>query len=85
MLVGEGGCRGDDWDSDNWPKPIKGDKTADECGSECYKNAKCTGFHLTKASKKKSAEKRSCSLYGHEDYVAVKGLGGECYQITRGE
>ena len=28
-----------------------------------------------------ASQRRPCFLFGHEDYVAVKALGGECYQI----
>merc|ERR1711973_719535 len=86
FLIGNGGCRGEDWDSGDWPKAIKGDKSLDDCSHECLVDAKCTGFHLVKARGGKQAEasqRRPCFLFGHEDYVAVKALGGECYQIKR--
>ena len=28
-----------------------------------------------------ASQRRPCFLFAHEDYVAVKALGGECYQI----
>ena len=49
FLIGNGGCRGEDWDSGDWPKAIKGDKSLDDCSHECLVDAKCTGFHLVKA------------------------------------
>ena len=83
LLIGNGGCRGENWDGGDWPKAIKGDKSLDECCQMCMKDAECKGFHLVK-SKKPNATKRPCLLFGHQNLVAVKGLGGECYQVQRG-
>ena len=80
-LLGAGGCRGQGWDSGEWPILLKGAKNVNECCKECTKKKGCSSFHIGKLHKGKD-EKGDCFLFSHTSIVPVKSLGGECYQIT---
>ena len=77
QLVGPGACRGKDWSDDDWPQ-VAGEKTVDQCCSQCQQTKGCTAFSLGKAKK----AKKPCLLYNHRDIQPASSLGGECYKIT---
>eukprot|EP00096_Caligus_rogercresseyi_P016521 TRINITY_DN920_c0_g1_i3.p1 TRINITY_DN920_c0_g1~~TRINITY_DN920_c0_g1_i3.p1 ORF type:complete len:1395 (-),score=386.10 TRINITY_DN920_c0_g1_i3:125-4309(-) len=70
-IIGEGGCRGPNWSSDDWPKPLGNNK---DCCSACTKTEGCTGYHISKKGKE-------CVLYGHKDLIPAKSLGGNCFRL----
>ena len=74
--IGDGGCRGSDWNRKGCPK-LLGRFTLDDCASECAKVNYCTAFHVLKFDTKDG--KYDCLLFAHKDVIAVKNLGGACY------
>jgi hypothetical protein len=76
VSVGEGGCRGTGWDKGVWPV-IAGKRLKNACATMCLSNG-CTAFHILHEEK----GLYDCLLFGHDDVIAVKGLGGECLKLS---
>lgn len=76
--MGEGGCRGLDWNRKGCPKFV-GRVSLAKCGQECGKVSYCSAFHVLKHDEKDDTYE--CFLFGHKDVVAVKSLGGTCYAL----
>ena len=74
--VGPGGCRGDDWDFEDWPHFL-GRQTFDQCALKCAKDDDCTAFHVLRPSGKTF----ECLHFGHDIVISVRGLGGACYKL----
>ena len=74
--IGEGGCRGQDWNRKGCPKLI-GRVTLDACAKECRKSSYCTAFHVLKFDSKDGTHE--CLIFGHDNVIPVKSLGGQCY------
>ena len=77
--IGEGGCRGQDWNRKGCPKLI-GRVTLDACAKECRKSNYCTAFHVLKFDSQDGTHE--CLIFGHDNVIAVKSLGGECYTFV---
>ena len=76
VKIGEGGCRGQDWNRKGCPKLI-GRVTLDACAKECRKSSYCTAFHVLKFDSKDGTHE--CLIFGHDNVIPVKSLGGQCY------
>lgn len=76
VTVGEGGCRGKEWGKAPWPVDA-GRLTTEQCAKSCLEKS-CTGFHILK-EKDGTFE---CLLFGHNDVLAVKSLGGKCLKLS---
>lgn len=79
VKIGEGGCRGQDWNRKGCPKLI-GRVTLDACAKECRKSNYCTAFHVLKFDSQDGTHE--CLIFGHVNIIAVKSLGGECYTLV---
>ena len=78
--LGEGLCRGYNWqDGANWPKD-KGRRSPKECHVACKQTSGCTAFDFSQPDK--SGKKVNCFLYGHKDVQPASGLEGKCYKMT---
>ena len=82
MKIGDGGCRGTDWNKKGCPKFV-GRVDLDTCAKECRKHSYCTAFHILKHDPKDNTHE--CFLFAHKDVAAVKALGGECYTFEEKE
>ena len=58
------------------PKLI-GRVTLDACAKECRKSSYCTAFHVLKFDSKDGTHE--CLIFGHDNVIPVKSLGGQCY------
>ena len=74
--IGEGGCRGQEWNKKGCPKLV-GRVSLDVCAKECRKSSYCTAFHVLKFDAKDGTYE--CLMFGHDNVIAVKNLGGTCY------
>jgi hypothetical protein len=75
--VGQGGCRGKNWNQP--PFPVKqGRLSTANCAKVCLKSD-CSAFHMLYPEDDGTAE---CFLYGHKELIPVKGLGGTCYSLS---
>merc|ERR1712106_852530 len=75
--VGEGGCRGKNWNQP--PFPIdQGRLSKTNCAKVCLKND-CSAFHMLHPEDDGTAE---CFLYGHTDVIPVTRIGGTCYSMS---
>jgi len=75
--VGEGGCRGKNWNQPPYPVD-QGQLSKTNCAKVCLKND-CSAFHMIYPEEDGTAE---CFLYGHKDIITVTRLGGTCYSIS---
>lgn len=79
-LVGLGGCRGDEWQSEDgdWPK-FKERQSLDACAMACAKNDDCSAFHVLREDEAKKTFE--CLLFDHDDVITVPRLGGACFEL----
>ena len=82
MKIGDGGCRGTDWNKKGCPKFV-GRVDLDACAKECRKHSYCTAFHILKHDPNDNTHE--CFLFAHKDVAAVKALGGACYTFEEKE
>merc|ERR1712106_316041 len=75
--VGLGGCRGKNWNQPPYPVN-QGRLSKANCAKVCLKS-ECSAFHMLHPEDDGTAE---CFLYGHEELIPVKGLGGTCYTLS---
>ena len=78
--VGPGGCRGEEWASDDgdWPK-WKGRQTFDACALACAKDDDCSAIHVLREDEEEKTFE--CLLFDHDDVIAVGALGGGCFEL----
>ena len=76
VTVGEGGCRGKEWNKAPWPVDA-GRLSTEKCAKACLVQS-CSGFHILKEEEGTF----ECLLFGHQDVLAVKGLGGKCLKLS---
>ena len=79
-LVGNGLCRGKDWQIEGlWPKD-EGIETFDRCALECKKDQACTAFDVSPSEKKDFFQ---CHHFGHDKVTATNSvsLRGKCYKM----
>ncbi len=77
--VGEGLCRGPNWQRIGWPKDM-GLRGIGDCFKACQESKGCTAFDLVPT--KGSSTKTECLLYGHKDIVPASNLDGHCYVVS---
>merc|ERR1711892_1388782 len=75
--VGLGGCRGKNWNQPPYPVN-QGRLSKANCAKVCLKS-ECSAFHMLHPEDDGTAE---CFLYGHEELIPVKGLGGTCFTLS---
>ena len=79
-LVGNGLCRGKEWQIEGlWPKD-EGVETFDRCNLECKKDQACTAFDVSPSEQKGLYR---CHHFGHDKVTATNSvsLRGKCYRM----
>ena len=77
VQVGEGGCRGKNWN--NPPYPVnQGRLSKTNCAKVCIENG-CSAFHMLYEEEDGTAE---CFLFGHQNVLTVPRLGGQCFALS---
>ncbi|TRY73635.1 hypothetical protein TCAL_03348 [Tigriopus californicus] len=76
--LGQGGCRGEDWNEAPWPKFL-GRQTLHRCASKCSQDPDCTAIHVLR----KAGKTYECLHFDvdHDKIMVVRGLGGHCYKL----
>jgi len=69
-LMGEGACRGLDWQDRHWPKP-KGPQTVQDCANLCKKKKGCSSFDLSLPESEKGL--LQCHLFHHKNPIPASG------------
>ena len=76
ISLGQGLCRGENWQSEDWPK-YEGLVSKKDCLKACKKTRGCTSYDFRDAEGKKV----QCYLFGHQDIQPASGLKGECFKL----
>ena len=79
-LVGNGLCRGKEWQIEGlWPKD-EGIETFDRCALECEKDQACTAFDVSPCEKKGLFR---CHHFGHDKVTATNSIRyGSCAYLV---
>jgi len=75
-LLGKGACRGQGWQSGQWPVS-KGRKTLKSCAESCKSTTGCVAFDLSN----KEGDKYDCLLVGHREVLPASALAAKCFVI----
>ena len=78
--MGNGLCRGKEWQIEGlWPKD-EGVETFDRCNLECKKDQACTAFDVSPSEQKGLYR---CHHFGHDKVTATNSvsLRGKCYRM----
>lgn len=77
--VGKGLCRGEEWQSGNWPQD-GGMQNVEGCGGKCEKTPGCHAFDVSGYEPR--SKKFKCWLHGLQDPEPASALDGNCYKLT---